>query len=271
VLRPGESSPFAIILVDQQQSQKVNSYKLSVTWNKAIAKESALSLTLGEGYYDVIGWYHQVGEITNNGKSTATFVEAAVVFYDANGRPIDAATGFTDPYELAPGQTAPFQVISLRKSESKIASVSVNIQSSQYSMIVGQQELAPKANSEPTKNTSEVKYKVSLSPSASLNEKTKSLSVSLKNPRNSDAKVYEVHILFPDNANIKTAYGPYGWVAEINGDSVTFSTESKPLLANKSGKFTLKLDKVVKSLDWDAYDEDGNIINSKTAKIIVRK
>lgn len=62
-----------------------------------------------------------------------------------------------------------------------------------------------------------------------------------------------------------------GWTKEISDDTVTFSTESKPLLVNKSMKFTLKLDKTVKSLDWDAYDEDGNIINSKTAKVTERK
>lgn len=62
-----------------------------------------------------------------------------------------------------------------------------------------------------------------------------------------------------------------GWTKEINGDSAPFGTESKPLLTNKSGKFTIKLDKTVRSLDWYACDEDGNTINSKTAKIETRR
>ena len=62
-----------------------------------------------------------------------------------------------------------------------------------------------------------------------------------------------------------------GSTKEINGDSVPFSTESKPLLTSKSGKFTFKLDKTVRSLDWYACDEDGNTINSKTAKIETRR
>jgi hypothetical protein len=114
-------------------------------------------------------------------------------------------------------------------------------------------------------------YKAKLSLSASLTEKTKSLTISLKNPKNSDATIYEVHLVFPDNAIVKSAVAPTGWIKEIDGDSVTFTTSKKPVEPNKTVKFRLTLDKVVKTLEWDALDEDNNIINSKTTKITIRK
>lgn len=114
-------------------------------------------------------------------------------------------------------------------------------------------------------------YKAKLSLSASITEKTKNLSVSLKNPKNSDAKVYELHLVFSDNASVKSAIAPNGWAKEINGDSVTFSTSTKPLEAGKSLKLRLTLDKVAKTIEWDALDDENNIINSKLTTITIRK
>jgi hypothetical protein len=266
-IRPGEKSPFHLILFDTEQSPKITSYRLLVIGDTGKAKPATLQLRVGESFYDTIGWYHIVGEITNRGTSTAKSVEVSAAFYDSQGQVLAADYTYTQPSDIPPGETAPFEIISFTSTGSAISSASVNAESNEYSVI---------NDSLPTfveqSNTKSVKdYGLNLSFSGSVNEKAKSLTISIKNPKTSDAKIYEVHITLSDDARVKSASAPSGWIKEINGDSVTFTTESKPLLANKSGKFTIKLDKVVKSLDWDAYDEDGNIINSKTAKVTVRK
>lgn len=271
VLRPGEKSSFAIGLLDSSQIQKISSYKISGSWILSQSLPAKLVLKVGDSYVDEYGIYHLVGEVTNLGDSIATYVKVAAAFYDSSNKVLSSSFTYT-ANEIQPGKSAPFEIGLLDSFVGSIKSASVNVQSIQYARVFENTKSNPSAESSPpVKQQAEKDYKVSLSLSASLMEKTKSLSVSLKNPKNTDAEVYDVHIAFPDNSNVKSAYGPYGWMVEINGDSVTFSTESKPLLANKSGKFTIKLNKVVKSLDWDAHDEDGNIINSKTAKVTVRK
>jgi hypothetical protein len=231
-----------------------------------------LVLKVGDSYVDGYGIYHLVGEVTNLGDSTATYVKVAAAFYDSNSKVLTSSFTFTTN-EIRPGQSAPFEIGLLDSFVGSVKSVSVNVQSIQYAMLMENSKNNPSKENNPQVKQQEApkENKANLSLSTVLTEKTKSLSMSLKNPKNSDTKVYEVHISLPDNAQVKYASKPFGWTKEINDDTVTFSTESKPLLANKSVKFTLKLDRLVKSLDWDAFDEDGNIINSKTAKVTVRK
>jgi hypothetical protein len=67
VLRPAEKSSFEIILTDATQSQKVSSYKLSVSGDNTESMPAALKLSVGGNHLDDIGYYHIVGEVTNEG------------------------------------------------------------------------------------------------------------------------------------------------------------------------------------------------------------
>ncbi|MGB8032679.1 MAG: FxLYD domain-containing protein [Nitrososphaeraceae archaeon] len=81
VLGSAEKSSFEIILNDAQQSQRVSSYKLSVSGDKTQALPASLKLSVGSSHLDDIGSYHIVGEVTNQGNEKATFVklECAVI------------------------------------------------------------------------------------------------------------------------------------------------------------------------------------------------
>jgi hypothetical protein len=70
ILRPGEKSPFDIILNNREQSNKASSYKLSVSSDNSEPKPSNLKITMGDNYYDDLGYVHVLGEVTNQGAST---------------------------------------------------------------------------------------------------------------------------------------------------------------------------------------------------------
>lgn len=271
-LHPNEKSPFDVVLTDYEQIPKVASYKLTASSSPGLVKAGVLELRLGDAFRDTYGFHHQVGEVINKGSSTAHFVIVTGAFYDKTNQ--IAATGltFTTPSDILPGESAPFDIVVVDGNLFAISSVSANVQSNEYAMMASKQSTQNTPEPTSAKQTQEnQEYKAKLSLSASMTEKTKSMTVSLKNPKNSDAQVYELHLEFPDGALAKSAVAPAGWSKEVNGNSVTFSTEKKPIMANKSVKFNITLDKIVKSIDWDTYDEDGNIINSKTSRVIIRK
>lgn len=81
-------------------------------------------------------------------------------------------------------------------------------------------------------------YSARLAMSATVSEKTKVVTMSLKNPRPTDAQVYSLVV----QIEAKSATGPSGWKAEIDENSVTFTTDSKPILAGKTGKFRVTPD-----------------------------
>lgn len=274
VLRPGEKSPFERASTDTAQIQKIASFKLASDWIPSTSLSAKLRLKVGDSYLDQYGFYHLVGEVVNQGEMKATYVKVSAALYDSDKKLLASSFTFT-ANDIAPGQVAPFEIALTDPFASSIKSSSVNVQSIQYSSVLDSKSAnsSSKQDNPQPKKAEEVRptYQVNLTLSASLTDKTKTLTVSLKNPSKTDAKVYEVSFSLPDNVQIKSATGPSGWTKEINGNNVTFSTDDKPLLANKSMKVSLKLDKTVRSLDWDAYDEDGNIINSKTASIQVRK
>lgn len=136
VMRPGERSPFHVIFTDSEQINKIVSYKLSISSTPlTVDKERSLELKVGEGYLDSIGFYHLVGEVTNNGDRTATFVEVSAAFYDSNGNIVDTATGFTSPSDVGPGMTEAFEILSVSPNGHAITSASANADSTQYANI----------------------------------------------------------------------------------------------------------------------------------------
>ena len=137
VLRPAEKSSFEIILTDLRQSQKVSSYKLSVSGDKAQPLPASLKLSIGDSHLDGIGFYHVVGEVTNEGSGKATFVKVSGTFYNSSGSAVAADFTYTDPKDIEPGQTAPFEmVVTSAATADEIAYASVNVGSDQYSSVI---------------------------------------------------------------------------------------------------------------------------------------
>jgi hypothetical protein len=136
VLRPAEKSAFKIILIDLRQSQKVGSYKLYASGEKIRPLPAVLRLSVGDSHLDSIGAYHIVGEVTNQGSQKATYVKVSGAFYNNTNTVVAADFIYTDPKDLEPGQTAPFElIVTHAATANKITSALINVGSTQYSSI----------------------------------------------------------------------------------------------------------------------------------------
>lgn len=60
---------------------------------------------------DSIGAVHFVGEVMNKGNELARLVEIIATFYDSANRVIGTDNTFTNPNNIYPGQSAPFELI----------------------------------------------------------------------------------------------------------------------------------------------------------------
>jgi hypothetical protein len=96
----------------------------------------AISILSSSSFTDDIGYYHVVGEVTNQGSQKATFVKVSGAFYNSSNTVVAADFTYTDPKDLESGQTAPFEIIVNAPTANDITSASLNIDSKQYSSIV---------------------------------------------------------------------------------------------------------------------------------------
>ena len=136
-LLPGQTSPFEILLTDEQQSQKIDNYKLSVSGDKTFeSKPANLKLNVGDSFTDSINNYHVVGEVTNQGNQVTKFVKVAGAFYNDQNQLVAVGSSYTDPSDLGPGVTAPFEIIVSEPAVEQIMSARLNAQSEDYSMII---------------------------------------------------------------------------------------------------------------------------------------
>ena len=70
---------------------------------------SAIQVHITSAKKDIIGSYHVIGEITNNGNSTIQNVMVTAHFYDANNGLVGVSTCcYTTPINIDPGHTATF-------------------------------------------------------------------------------------------------------------------------------------------------------------------
>jgi hypothetical protein len=76
-----------------------------------------------------------VGEVTNNGPAVSKFTQVSGTFYDSQGKTVATAFTYTDPMDLQPGQSAPFDMIISDDTSAQVISGSLNVQSSVYAMI----------------------------------------------------------------------------------------------------------------------------------------
>jgi hypothetical protein len=137
VLRPGEKSPFDVIFSNEQQVQKTQRYEISsITSEISQEKPANLILNVGDTFYDSINSAHVVGEVTNNGPGVSRFTQVSGTFYDNQGKTVATEFTFTDPQDLQPGQSAPFDMIISDENSAEIVSGSLNVQSSEFAMIL---------------------------------------------------------------------------------------------------------------------------------------
>jgi hypothetical protein len=130
VLGPGEKSGFDVLLTSVPSD--ATNYAVSASYQQAsTSKPTALSVSVGRPNVDIINSYHLLGEVTNQGNNTATFVKVSAVLFDANHKIIDAVDTFTSPSNLQPGQQAPFDLQSLSPSARQIKFASINAQSNE--------------------------------------------------------------------------------------------------------------------------------------------
>ncbi len=76
-----------------------------------------LQILSHQSYVDSLGWYHIVGEVQNNADVPMEFVEVVAKLYDDANEVIGTKLTFTAPDVIFPGGKAPFDIITLRRSQ----------------------------------------------------------------------------------------------------------------------------------------------------------
>jgi hypothetical protein len=136
ILLPGRKSPFEVLLIDTTQATKVDHYSLSVTFSTTDPIPIGLKILSNSSYVDIVNYMHVVGEIKNVATGTATFVEVIATFYNATGNVVATAFTFSDPSDLNPNQTAPFEVLLIYSNRvSLVVSYTLTAESSQYAIV----------------------------------------------------------------------------------------------------------------------------------------
>ena len=112
-------------------------------------------------------------------------------------------------------------------------------------------------------------YDAKLKVIAGMKKSNNQMTVLLRNPSNSDASVYQFVVTL-DGATVTKATAARGWTADINSDTIVFSTEDKPIMKGKFASFKITADATVSSFDWETFDAAGNSINANTSAVKVR-
>jgi hypothetical protein len=76
-----------------------------------------------------------VGEVTNQGDQITKFVEVAGAFYNDQNQVVAVGFSYTDPSDLSPGTTVPFEILVSTPNVNQITSARLNVKSEDYSMI----------------------------------------------------------------------------------------------------------------------------------------
>lgn len=95
---------------------------------------------MGDNYYDSLGYAHVLGEVTNQGSETTQYAKVSGTFYNDQNRVVGTGFTFTEPSDLQPGQSAPFDLLLTDHAPfdkfGEMSSGSLNIQSQQYAMVL---------------------------------------------------------------------------------------------------------------------------------------
>lgn len=107
ILTPQQESPFKLML---EQPAGYDHYSVQVSFSQTESSPYT-DLTI-QGVTDHLGsygYYYINGEVTNTGTEAVTFVKLVAAMYDSTGALVDTDFTYTDPSDLSPGQTAPFE------------------------------------------------------------------------------------------------------------------------------------------------------------------
>ena len=138
IIPPGVKSPFQVIVTDQNQAEKVHNYSLAVTDSSVTTKNLTKTLIIlsNSSHISLSGFLNIVGEVKNNGSSESTSTRVAATCYDENGKVVAIESGFTDPQNLNPEQTAQFNLMVDNENQSaKVDNYTFQVQSSEAILI----------------------------------------------------------------------------------------------------------------------------------------
>lgn len=137
IIPPGVKSPFEVV-TDQNQAEKVHNYTLAVTESSVTTKNLTKTLIIlsNSSHISPSGFLNIVGEVKNNGSSESTTNLVAATCYDENGKVVAIESGFTDPQNLNPEQTAQFNLMIDDENQSaKVDNYALQVQSSEAILI----------------------------------------------------------------------------------------------------------------------------------------
>jgi len=73
--------------------------------------EVGVIILSNSSYINSIGHTHIVGEVQNGLNHNVTYVKVIATFYGVSGNVVGTASAYTDPYNLVPGEKAPFDIL----------------------------------------------------------------------------------------------------------------------------------------------------------------
>lgn len=137
VILPGESSPFEILFLDQDNSGKVSNFTLSATAEPAEAKDLQLKIVSSSSRLDLLGTLYINAVARNEGSETSTNTLLTATLYDDKNRVLaigralaEAVRGTAD---VPAGSEAAFGVVITDKMQTyRAATYSLAVQSDQY-------------------------------------------------------------------------------------------------------------------------------------------
>jgi len=115
VLPPDQSSPFELILLDEEASSMVEDYDLSVEFNPTIEKPYVLDIVNHSS--TILTYYRVFGEVVNMKPIGVASVKLLATFYDGEGTVIDADRTWIDVETLLQGRSFPFKLYNYPRKE----------------------------------------------------------------------------------------------------------------------------------------------------------
>lgn len=127
ILTPNQKSPFKVI--STKTNLIADHYTVAISDASFTTNQPNTSLKIqgATSNVDQIGYYHVVGQVTNTGSATASFVEVVVTFYDSGGKVIDTTFTFTSPTDLRQNEMGSFDA-NTRTNVNSIASFAAQVQ-----------------------------------------------------------------------------------------------------------------------------------------------
>ena len=132
-LNSGQVSPFEIIFLDKDQTQKYYNHTLHFESKATLGKPESITIKSSKSRLDIFGYYYISGRILNEGNRTATNVLAISSFYDKVGKIIGLSSAIAEPTNITSLSTSSFTIVMDDKLQSpKIKGYHLIIDSDQF-------------------------------------------------------------------------------------------------------------------------------------------